>query len=138
MSVLEIKWERLLVDGKTCPRCSETEGELEKAVASLEELLSPLRIRVVLRKEAIPKEAFQQDPLRSNRILINERPLEEYLGAEVGQSPCCDVCGPSDCRTLELEGRSYEVVPAALIVRAALTALSRDQKRCCGPAPCCS
>jgi len=136
--VLEIKWERLLVEGGTCPRCSETEEELEKAAVSLRELLRPLGVEVVLKKEGITKEAFEADPLRSNTIFINGRPIEEYLGAKVGQSPCCDVCGPTDCRTLEVGGVTYEAVPAALIVKAALMALSAGPTECCGPSPCCS
>lgn len=137
-NVLEIRWERLLVEGETCPRCSETEEELEKAVASLRELLSPLGVKVVLKKEEITREAFEKDPLRSNSIFINGRLLEEYIGAKVGKSPCCDVCGPMDCRTIELEDITYEAVPAALIVKAALMALSAGTTGCCGPSSCCS
>lgn len=135
--ILRIRWERLLVDGETCPRCSETERELERAAESLRELLAPLGVEVVVEKGEIPEEVFREDPLLSNRILIDGRPLEDYLGAQVGTSPCCDVCGPADCRTLEVDGKSYEAVPAALIVRAALMALSQGQRGCCGPTPCC-
>ncbi|WP_438315597.1 DUF2703 domain-containing protein [Candidatus Caldatribacterium sp. SIUC1] len=140
MEMLHIRWQRLLVDGATCPRCASTEEELEKACALLEQVLVPLGIGVVLEKEVLSCETFHEDPLQSNAIFLNGRPLEEWLGASRGESPCyCGVCGPVACRTVEADGRVYEVIPAELIVRAALLAVSTSLSGCshCGPS-CCS
>ncbi|WP_017873181.1 DUF2703 domain-containing protein [Candidatus Caldatribacterium saccharofermentans] len=139
METLHIRWQRLLVDGATCPRCASTEEELERACALLEQILAPLGIGIVLEKAILSREDFQKDPLQSNAIVLNGRPLEEWLGASQGASPCCDVCGPVGCRTVETDGQVHEAIPAELIVRAALLAVSASLSECshCGPS-CCS
>ena len=135
--ILSIKWQRLISEGKTCPRCGSTEQELEKAVTVLGQALETMGIRVVLEKDSLSKAEFEKDPLRSNRIWINGRPLEDYVAGKVGQSPCCDECGPVDCRTLEVEGQAYETIPSVLIVQAGLIAASQmlvpeTKEPCCG------
>lgn len=120
--VLKITWQRLLIEDRTCPRCNDTERELDQAVAILEEKLAPLGWEIVVEKKPLTKEQFDKSPLSSNLILLNDRPIEEYLAANTGKSPCCDVCGPAQCRTIEVDEISYETLPADLIVRAALTA----------------
>uniref|UniRef100_A0A7V3YKZ6 DUF2703 domain-containing protein n=1 Tax=Candidatus Caldatribacterium californiense TaxID=1454726 RepID=A0A7V3YKZ6_9BACT len=137
MEMLHIRWQRLLVDGATCPRCASTEEELEKACALLEQALVPLGISVVLEKEILSCETFHKDPLQSNAIFLNGRPLEEWLGASRGESPCCDVCGSVACRTVETDGRVYEVIPAELIVKAALLAVSASLSGCSHRRPSC-
>ncbi|TLM68136.1 MAG: DUF2703 domain-containing protein [Deltaproteobacteria bacterium] len=122
---LTIKWQRLLADGRTCPRCGSTEAELDKAVAALRQALAPLEVAVILEKGVLPPGQFAQDPMQSNAISLNGRRLEEWLGARAGQSACCDVCGPNDCRTLEVSGEVHEVIPAGLIIKAGLLAAAR-------------
>jgi hypothetical protein len=78
-----------------------------------------------LAKKAIDYDIFQNDPAQSNKILINEKTMEAWLGAQTGQSPCCGPCGDAECRTIELNGRAYEAIPASLIVDAALRAASQ-------------
>jgi hypothetical protein len=124
--VLKITWQRLLIEDRTCPRCKNTEAELDKAVAILAEQLAPLGWEVVVEKKPLAREEFDKAPLKSNRILINDRPIEEYLSADTGQTPCCDVCGPVECRTIEVDNHTYETVPVELIVRAARTAAGID------------
>ncbi len=151
MRTLLIRWERLVEGDRTCPRCRSTEEELEKAISTLKRALGPLGIEVLLEKEALSDAQFSQDPLRSNRIWLNGLPLEEWLGGTVGHSPCCDVCGPAECRTVEVGGQVYEAIPADLIVKAGLTAVleilgTAPRTSCCsrgspseeGPTPCCS
>lgn len=125
MMTLSIHWQRLLSEGQTCPRCGSTEAELDRAVATLRQSLTPLGIEVLLEKGELSVSKFTQDTLQSNSIRINDRPLEEWLGARSGQSQCCDVCGPNDCRTLEFEDEILEVVPADLIVKAGLLATAQ-------------
>jgi len=150
MDILHIRWQRLVEDGQTCPRCRSTEEELEQAASTLRQALSPLGIEVLLEKEALSAAQFAQDPLRSNQIWLNGRPLEGWLGGTVGHSPCCDVCGPADCRTVEVQGQAYEAIPADLIVKAGLSAAlemlsAAPRSSCCGSPPsgssqarCCS
>jgi hypothetical protein len=100
--VLSIRWQRLVDEElQTCPRCQDTELELGEAVARLEEALTSSNVRV---------------------DWIAERPLEEWLEASVGESPCCESCGDADCRTLRVGSEVYEAISADLIVRAGLRA----------------
>ena len=126
MKVLKIKWQRLLVDtgGRTCPRCSSTEKELEKAVRILKQSLAPLGIEIILQKKSLAPAAFNKDVLESNRIWIADRPLEEWLVADVGQSLCCEVCGSAECRTIEVGNTIHETIPAHLIIKAVRAAAS--------------
>ncbi len=123
--ILKIKWTRLISEGETCPRCGSTEEELRKALSTLKQSLAPLGIGVILQKEEIPIAEFRKDPLQSNRIWINNRLLEEWIEGRVGQSPCCDVCGPHNCRTVQAEGQIFETIPAEIIIKAGLLAASQ-------------
>jgi len=133
--ILNIKWQRLLDEGKTCPRCGTTEEALDEAISTLEKSLLPLGIEVNLEKEELSISEFERDPLQSNRIWIDNRPLEDYISGEVGQSPCCDVCGSSECRTVEIAGKIYESIPSNIIIQAGLSAamqlMNKEQKETC-------
>lgn len=124
MTPLPIRWKRLVKEGETCPRCGSTQQNVVGAVAKLEAALRPLGIEPVLETQAIDEAVFQADPSESNRIWIAGKPLEEWLGARVGASKCCTVCGDLPCRTMELDGSSHEVIPEDLIIRAAMMAAS--------------
>lgn len=153
MTELSIVWQRLVDAGQTCPRCGDTGDEVRTAAATLTAALAPLGLTVRLNEGTISLAQFEQAPLESNRILIAGRPVEEWLGGATGQSPCCDVCGPNDCRTITVDDTTYETVPADLITRAGLLAAadllaqpsaSHDHP-CCDPTqqttgtaqPCC-
>lgn len=125
LNTLKIKWQRLVSNGRTCPRCGSTEEEIEKAVSVLKQSLAPLGIEVILEKSDLSVEEFEKNPLESNKIWINDGLLEEWTSGVLGQSPCCDVCGPSECRTVMVEGEIYETIPAELIVKAGLLAASK-------------
>ena len=124
-NALEIKWQRLVFEGETCPRCGSTDKELDRAVSTLRQSLAPLGIEIVLEKEELPVSKFKKDPLQSNRIWINNRLLEDWIEGEVGHSPCCDVCGTHECRTIEVKGQVFDVIPAEMIIKAGLTAASQ-------------
>lgn len=140
MKTLKIKWQRLMFEGQTCPRCGSTGEEVEKAVTGLKEALRPLGIDVVLEKSEISNEQFKSDTLQSNMIWINDRLLEDWIGGITGQSQCCDVCGPNDCRTVSVGQDVYEVIPSELIIKAGLLAASQllGPESCeCGDTNCC-
>jgi Arsenical resistance operon protein ArsD/Domain of unknown function (DUF2703) len=125
MKTVNIAWQRLVVEGQTCPRCGSTEHEVDKATAVLSQSLKPRGIEVALEKIEISEGAFNADSLQSNMIRINDRLLEDWLGATSGQSQCCDVCGPNDCRTIGMGGEEYETIPSELIIKAGLLAASQ-------------
>lgn len=90
----------------------------------LSEVLRPLGIRPTLEERTLDNVAFEATPRESNRIWIADRPLEDWIGGNVGESRCCTVCGEHDCRTLELDGSTFEAIPEQLIVKAGLAAAS--------------
>ena len=121
---LPIVWQRLVSRGETCPRCGSTKDALELAVATLTEVLRPLNIEPTVETVALDQHTFDNAPTESNRIWIAGRPLEEWVGAQVARSQCCSVCGDNSCRTLWVDGKTYEAVPETLIVKAGLAAAS--------------
>ncbi len=117
-----IHWQRLLDGDETCQRCGATEAAVSEACRVLQQTLAPWGITVRLDKTALDPATFAQDPLQSNLITINGRSLEEWLGAQTGQSQCCGPCGDNECRTILVNGQVYEAIPAELIVQAGLAA----------------
>ena len=127
MRTIRIVWQRLLsLQGQTCDRCAATELALQQAVETLQQVLAPLQIQVEFHRQAMTLEQFNQDPQASNRIWIAEQPLEEWLGASIGSSPCCSVCGDAACRTLECGNQSYDAIPPQLIIKAGLLAAAQQ------------
>ena len=127
MRTIRIVWQRLLsLQGQTCDRCAATELALQQAVETLQQVLAPLQIQVELHRQAMTLEQFNQDPQASNRIWIADKPLEEWLGAGTGSSPCCSVCGDAQCRTLECGNQSYDAIPPQLILKAGLLAAAQQ------------
>lgn len=130
MKTFRITWQRLVDEqGQTCSRCGGTEQELHKALRFLVKSLAPVGIAFSLETKALDAQEFAQDPSQSNRLWIDGRPLEKWLQAEAGTSPCCGPCGDSECRTVEVEGTVYETIPAELIIKAALLAVQREVKK---------
>ena len=126
IKVLQITWQRLVDEqGQTCDRCGTTETAVEEAVQKLKRSLKELGIDVVLEKKTLSPSTFLKDPLESNRIWVAGEPVEKWLSAASGQSKCCSTCGDSDCRTVTVDGKTYEAIPAELIVKAGLLAGAR-------------
>ena len=139
--ILKIVWQRLVTDeGTTCDRCQGTQAEVARGVENLKASLRSLGIDVVLEEKPLTRQECANDISESNRIWIADRPLEEWLGAEAGQSPCGSCCAELgtevECRTLSVDGETHEVIPAELIVKAGLLAASRIMQ---APSrgPCC-
>ena len=125
MKALPILWKRLVDKGETCPRCGLTERNVSTAVDKLKSALQPLGIYPVLDTRAIDNATFRAAPAESSRIWIGGKPMEEWLGAQAGNSPCCEACGDLPCRTMALHGQSYEAIPEDLIIKAAMIAASQ-------------
>lgn len=126
MKNLPILWQRLVNEqGATCPRCHSTGEEVHRAVEKLKSALEPLGVTPQLEIQALDEAAFLKDTLQSNQILIGGHTIEQWLGGQTGSSRCCNECGDNDCRTVELGGHSYEVIPEELLVRAGVIAAAR-------------
>ena len=137
MATLTIRWQRLVDEsGRTCDRCGTTGQSVEEAYQLLKQSLAPLGFEVELQSRAIDPDTFAKNPIESNRIWIGDDSLEDLLGAEVGQSRCCSVCGESECRTVTVDGETHESITTPLIVKAGLTAAARrlrGSSSSCGP-----
>ncbi len=120
--MLPVVWQRLVTDGATCPRCGITGTAVERAVSTLADVLRPLGIEPTLEIRALDQAEFEASPAESNRIFIAGRPLEAWIGATVSASECCSVCGENHCRTVEVDGTTFEAIPERLIVKAGLAA----------------
>lgn len=126
MKPLPIVWQRLVSEqGTTCPRCHSTGEEVQRAVQKLKLALAPLGVMPELQLKEIDQAAFLQDTLQSNQILIGGQTIEHWLGGQTGSSRCCNECGDKDCRTVEVGGQRYEVIPEDLLVRAGVIAATR-------------
>ena len=123
--LITIKWQRLVSKGETCPRCGSTEKEVEKAYTLIKRSLSPLNIEVKLEKKEISVSKFSKAPLESNKIWVNGLLLEKNVDGKTCQSKCEGVCGPSDCRAIEVDGKVYETIPANFIIKACLIEAAR-------------
>lgn len=134
MKKIIIEWRHLDVDGATCERCSDTGGELRRAIESLNRECVARDVWFELLDTPLTAADLDQ----SNAILIDGRPIEQLLpGTTVGSSDCVS-CGSligddASCRTLDQDAASYETVPAALIRDAACRAVS-----CCNSGCGCS
>jgi hypothetical protein len=136
MKKIHLTWQRLVTEqGQTCDRCRDTEKELDKAVRFLQKSLAPAGVRFSVEKKALDSQEVARDPSQSNRLWIDGRPLEKWLGAGVGQSPCSGPCQGFACRTLEADGATYETIPAELIIKAGLLAVQRQVKKIAGKHP---
>jgi hypothetical protein len=126
MKSLPILWQRLVSEqGTTCPRCHSTGEEVQRAVEKLKLALEPLGVTPELQVKEIDQATFIQDTLQSNQILIAGQTIEHWLGGQAGSSRCCNECGDNDCRTVEVGGQSYEVIPEELLIRAGVIAAAR-------------
>lgn len=139
MKPLTIRWQRLVNEhGQTCDRCGTTEQAVRRATADLAQALQGLGIEVRLETGMINRDAFAEAPLESNRLWIADVPLEHWLDATAGESPCCSACGDASCRTLKVADATYEAVPVELIIKAGLLAaaqlLGHAPANCCSPA----
>ena len=123
MKTLQIRWQRLVDgQGETCVRCGATETAVEDAMQMLKQSVKGLEIDVVLEKSTLDISTFKETPLESNRIWIGDKPLEDWLSATISESQCGTACGDSNCRTMVVDGKSYEAIPPELIVKAGLLA----------------
>jgi len=120
---LDIRWQRLLdAKGATCERCQATGDAVELAAEKLRQAFRARKINVSIQKIEITWEEFCKNPQESSRVWLNGKSLEVWIGADVGQSPCCGPCGDQECRTISVFDNTYEQIPEHLILKAGFLA----------------
>lgn len=142
-----VELEYLVVDGETCDRCGDTREGVRTAVEDARRLLA----REAVTLELVERELAPENLADSNRVLVNGRPAEEWLGGASVMSDCpsCgDLVGePACCREIEVGGVRTEavgrdVVFDAIMAAAGLAPVGVPGEACCGgaaaPSPCVS
>lgn len=122
-STVHVEFDYLVVGGETCDRCGDSREAVRQAVTDARALLGGVRVELVER-ELDPSELSN-----SNRVLVNGRSAEEWLGGAVTESDCpscSDLLGqPACCREIEVGGErmtsfTREAVLDAIIAAAGL------------------
>ncbi len=78
---------------------------------------------MILKKSKLALKKFENNPTESNKITINDIPLEKLINAKTKTSRCCGACNGNECRTMVIDGQSQEVIKADVIIKAGLKAL---------------
>ena len=116
-------------EGETCERCGDTREATRAAVAEATGLLSPAGVVVVLAERELDRSGIAE----SNQVLVNGRPVEEWLGGSATESDCpscADLIGePTCCRAVEIDGLVSEALSRETIVGAIMTAAGHAPAR---------
>jgi hypothetical protein len=132
-----VEFDYLTVDGNTCDRCGDTHEAVRAAVSDARAAL-PASLAVIdyLECELTPGRLGD-----SNRVLVNGRPAEEWLGGVSVMSDCpsCSelVGEPVCCREIEVDGARTEAVGRDVVFDAIMTAagLTGEARSAVGGAP---
>lgn len=114
----------LRVDGETCERCNGTIDNARVAVQELKTMLKPLGVEVTLVEHATTIENLPD----SNSVLINGKPIEEWLGAQRVSTECAscgDLCSEESvsCGAVSIGDEVHESYSVEHIREASMTAL---------------
>lgn len=112
---ITIEWKHFNKDGETCNRCSKTGEDIREVIVNVGRKLKPQGITLNFKETKLDKDDIHD----SNMILINNRPLENILNAQVAENHC-DSCScltdeSTSCRTIFYKGKTYEEIPSKLI-----------------------
>lgn len=131
-----VEFQYLVVaDGATCERCGDSREGVRAAVDDARAMIGQaVAIDLVERTLGV------DDLAHSNRVLVNGRPAEEWLGGSSAMSDCrscselvgADVC----CREVEVGGLrtesvSREIVLDAIMAAAGLAPAGAPGEQCC-------
>ena len=114
----------LFLDLNTCTRCVGTNANLERALASVEEVLRSTGVSLRVNKILIdsPEKARAHHFVTSPTIRVNGRDIALETKESKCDS-CTDLCGCSagtNCRVWLYRGEEYTEAPVAMIVEAIL------------------
>ncbi|KPL15050.1 hypothetical protein AMJ74_02200 [candidate division WOR_3 bacterium SM1_77] len=118
---LVILWQHTVCQSKNpCERCLMAPQEVQTAYEELHSAFAKLDITVIYDE--------QTETQTGDHILINGKALEDLLGGRLLKRQCAS-CPSIDEKAkeynaLELDGTTYEIIPANLIIKAGLLAAS--------------
>jgi hypothetical protein len=132
---------------KTCDPVVRTRETLKTLLEQMGPKMEKIGFQVVMKEEdlsdTVKDERMNMITLACPDLDFGETPLEEIIGAEAAQEAC--PCGDGTCRTLKVEGHSYQAVPPGLItdglLRVAFSAMEAMAgggcESCCGDCSSC-
>jgi hypothetical protein len=96
---------------------------MQKAAALLTEKLAGKGVHVKVEK-GIGARPGKKAIISATNVWVCDVPLETWLGAGIAVKPCdCSSGGQSmSCKVVNLDGQSYELIPADLVVHAGMLA----------------
>jgi hypothetical protein len=118
-----LEWQRSGSEAcLACAKCGVNESAVQQACSELKAKLAAKGIAVTF-VERKP-EPNMSGP---SQMWVCDVPLETWLGGSIATQPCCAEGSGPDARqifhrALEVDGQSYSVIPADLMVRAGLSA----------------
>jgi hypothetical protein len=120
----------------TCDRCRMTGDAIREVLAELGPFFRKNNITERFQETILPDSQIG----KSNQILINGIPLEEYLaGSTVVQTPCCSCAcitgqDEAECRAIEIGNDRYEAIPAGLlkqVIGGVVESMISGDRTCC-------
>lgn len=118
MKKLNIEWKHYDKEGKTCTRCNNTGDNIKKVLEKISEDSNFKGVEF----EYIETKLGAKEMRNSNTVLINDLSIEEILSAKASENYChsCSCLEGKDtyCRTIEVKGSIYEIIPEELIFEA--------------------
>jgi len=123
----------LFLDLSTCTRCVGTNKNLEKAVASVEQMLNLIGAELNVNKILIDstKKAQAYRFVTSPTIRVNDQDIA-FEAKESKCDSCTDLCGcaeGTDCRIWVYRGEEYTEAPVAMIAEAILQEVFRTPQQ---------
>jgi len=125
---LTIKWAEIVdEDGKPIEHCGVTNEQLQDAIKKLGEQ----NIAVKLDATRVTTKELGEKCHEANLMTINGQTLPTILGGEMVMADCPKPCGKHDhdkgqqCKLLKVGDKTYQTVPAEIIVMAGCKVLGK-------------
>ena len=133
---LTVAWHKVTQDdGSICDLSTDTQKSVEQACVDLRQTLAPHGVRVDV-KTLTPEKVDGADCL-CNRVLIQGRYVDEWLGADMVKTGCSGCPNQQGCDQtaasgdgcggqyeMVYRGKTYNILPANLIAMAGVVAAS--------------
>ena len=125
MNTIKIEWMHYDKEGETCTRCNNTGDNIKSALEKISKDSDFKDIKVNYKETKLNADKMPE----SNTVLINDRKIEDILGASSSENFChscsCLAGQGTNCRTIEKDGESYEDIPEQMIIDALKITLTK-------------
>jgi len=118
MKELNIEWMHYDKEGETCTRCNNTGDNVKATLEAISKDKTFKDAKINYKETKLEADKMPE----SNTVLINGQKLEDILKATASENFChscsCLAGEGTNCRTIELNNKSYEAIPEELILEA--------------------